>query len=163
MDVTTKVGEGTTFTLYLPALLASPPEVAVSETPTYVQGQGETILVVEDNATLRETLMDSLELLNYRVLKAASGREALIIMERHADEIALVLTDMVMPEMGGQALFQSLRQRGLNLPVVILTGHLMENELENLKAQGLTGWLFKPPDMEQLAELLARALKEVSE
>ncbi|MCD6344005.1 MAG: response regulator, partial [Anaerolineae bacterium] len=124
------------------------------------RGQGEVFLLVEDNAALREALADSLELLNYRVLKAANGREALAIMGQHADEIALVLTDVVMPEMGGQALFRALRQRGLTLPVVMLTGHPMEKELENLKAQGLAGWMFKPPDMEQLAELLARVLQE---
>ncbi len=163
IDVSTEVGAGTTFTLYLPALLASPPEVAVLETPTYVQGQGETILVVEDNAALLEALADTLELLNYRVLKAANGREALDTLEGHAGEVALVLTDLVMPEMGGQALFHTLRQHGLNLPVVMLTGHPMENELEALQAQGLAGWMFKPPDMEQLAELLAQILKEGSE
>ncbi|MEA3397524.1 MAG: ATP-binding protein, partial [Chloroflexota bacterium] len=163
IDVSTEVRAGTTFTLYLPVLLASPPEVAVLETPTYVQGHGETILVVEDNAALREALADSLELLNYRVLKAANGCEALDTLEGHADEIALVLTDVVMPEMGGQALFQTVKQRGLTLPVVMLTGHPMEDELENLKAQGLAGWMFKPPDMAQLAELLAQVLREGAE
>jgi signal transduction histidine kinase/ActR/RegA family two-component response regulator len=163
MDVTTKIGEGTTFTVYLPVLLEPQLKVPVLETQVVARGQGEVLLLVEDNAALREALADSLELLDYRVLKAANGREALVIMEQHADEIALVLTDAVMPKMGGQALFQALKQRGLTLPVVMLTGHPMENELENLKAQGLAGWLFKPPDMEQLAELLAQVLKEGSE
>lgn len=164
VDVTTKMGGGTTFAIYLPALLGQQLEIPILETQVVAQGQGEVFLLVEDNAALREALADSLELLNYRVLQAANGREALAIMEQHADEIALVLTDVVMPEMGGQALFRALRQRGLTLPVVMLTGHHpMENELEALRAQGLAGWLFKPPDMAQLAELLAQVLQEGSE
>jgi CheY-like chemotaxis protein len=62
--------------------------------------------------------------------------------------------------MGGQALFHALRQRGLTLPVVMLSGHPMENELVSLQAQGLAGWLLKPPSIEQLAQLLAQALKQ---
>jgi PAS domain S-box-containing protein len=158
VDVSTEVGAGTTFTLYLPALLVSLPEVAVLETPTYVQGQGETILVVEDNVALRKALAATLEALNYRVLEAADGREALDILEQRAEEVSLVLSDLVMPEMGGQALFHAMRQRGPNLPVVMLSGHPLESELEDLQTQGLAGWMLKPPDLEQLAQLLARAL-----
>jgi len=168
VDVTTKVGHGTTFTIYLPALSVSEPEARPSETQALPQGQGETILVVEDNAAAREALMDTLELLNYRVLGAANGREALEILESpplspplggRKGGIALVLSDLVMPEMGGQALFHALRQRGLALPMVMLTGHPMEKELKNLRAQGLSGWLLKPLSVEQLAQVVARALE----
>jgi two-component system cell cycle sensor histidine kinase/response regulator CckA len=160
IDVSTEVGAGTTFTLYLPVLLVSPPEAPALAIEALVQGQGETVLVVEDDAALRKALAGTLELLNYRVLEAADGREALDILEGRAGEVSLVLSDLVMPEMGGQALFHALRQRGLALPVVMLSGHPLENELEDLQAQGLAGWLLKPPDLEQLAQLLARALNK---
>ena len=84
-------------------------------------------------------------------------------MDHGKHEIVLVLTDAVMPKMGGQALFQELRKRRPTLPVVILSGHPINNELEKLKAQGLAGWLPKPPTMGQLAELLAQVLQEGSE
>jgi len=158
VDVSTEIGAGTTFTLYLPALLSSPPESPAQATKDLVQGQGETVLVVEDNAALRQALAGILESLNYRVLEAADGREALDVLEQRTEDVALVLSDLVMPEMGGQALFQAMRQRGLTLPVVMLSGHPMENELEALQAQGLAGWMLKPPGLEQLAQLLARAL-----
>jgi len=134
------------------------PAAPAIERQAAIRGQGETVLVVEDNAALRGALVDILELLNYRALQAANGREALAVLERRADEIALVLSDLVMPEMGGQALFHAMRQRGLTLPVVILSGHPMERELEALQAQGLAGWILKPLDEEQLGQLLARAL-----
>jgi two-component system cell cycle sensor histidine kinase/response regulator CckA len=163
IEVATQVGKGTTFAIYLPALLEQPPEAPILEAQAYVYGHGETILVVEDDESLRSALVDSLELLNYRGLQAANGREALETLEQHAGEIALVLSDMVMPEMGGQALFYALRQRGLTLPVVMLSGHPMENELESLKTQGLAGWMPKPADIGQLSHLVGQALQEASE
>jgi CheY-like chemotaxis protein len=169
IDVTTTVGEGTTFTIYLPALLVAKPEALPEERLALPQGQGETILVVEDNAAMREALVDTLELLNYRALEAANGREALEILERQtlevsedfqSLEIALVLSDVVMPEMGGIALFHVLKQRYSAIRVVLLTGHPMEEELETLRAEGLSDWLPKPPSPEQLAQVVAQALRE---
>ena len=75
-----------------------------------------------------------------------------------AGEIALVMSDLVMPEMGGQALLQAMRDRGLRLPLVVLSGHPLTHEMQALHVYGLAGWLLKPVDMEELAALLARAL-----
>jgi len=172
IDVETQLGQGTTFTIYLPALPAHQPEPPTRRAMRLIQGEGQTILVVEDNAATRGALAESLKLLNYRVLEAANGQEALTIFERHTwqvsedfpsleegeGRIALVLSDLVMPKMGGQALFQALRQQYPTVKVVLLTGHPLEKELENLQAQGLSGWLLKPPSLERLAEVVARAL-----
>jgi len=163
INFTTQVGQGTTFNIYLPALQTQPPATLTIEKRASIQGQGEMVLVVEDNTALRKALTATLELLNYRVLQAANGHEALAVLEQHADEIALVLSDLVMPEMGGQALFHAMQQRSLGLPVVMLSGHPMENELETLQAQGLAGWMLKPPSEEQLSQLLARVLNGESE
>jgi signal transduction histidine kinase/CheY-like chemotaxis protein len=160
LDVRTQVGEGTTFRIYLPVLLEQQPQLPPITTQTFVTGHGETLLVVEDDAALRQALIDSLTVLNYHVIAAAHGREALEILERRADEVALILSDLVMPEMGGQALFHALQQRGATTPMIILSGHPMKNELETLQAEGLTAWMLKPPDMEQLSRLLARVLEE---
>ena len=163
IDVSTKLGAGTTFTVYLPPLLEHQPEAPAIETRTVVQGQGETILVVEDNADLRKALAMSVELLNYRVLAAADGLEALDTLEQHAGEVSLVLSDLVMPEMGGAALFHAMRQRGLTLPMVLLSGHPREKEMESLRELGLAGWMLKPPNMAKLSQLFARALREAAD
>jgi len=160
IDVESQVGRGTTFTVYLPALPVHPAEAPTLELPALARGREETILVVEDNRATREALVDSLELLDYRGLAAADGREALAVMEQHGDEIALVLSDVVMPRMGGIALLHALRQRGLAVGVVMLTGHPLEERLGELQAQGLADWLPKPPSLERLTETVARALKE---
>lgn len=78
-------------------------------------------------------------------------------MEEQGEQIALVLSDAVMPVMGGIALFHALRERGWRTPVILLTGHPLGEELEGLRAQGLSAWLQKPPNLEQLA----RAVDEV--
>ena len=160
IDVETHVGEGTTFLIYFPALTQEPIEVfdeGVAEMPP---GHGETILVVEDEATVRAALVAVLEQLEYRVLQASNGQEALNILALHADEIALVLSDFVMPVMGGRGLFGAMQQRGFDLPLVLLSGHPLENELREMQEQGLAGWMLKPPNIEQLAQLLAQALKD---
>jgi len=159
IDVVTKPNEGTTFDIYLPALLEGQSIAPAASTEALVPGQGETILVVEDDAALREALVDTLGLLNYRSLEAADGLEALSILEGSAEEVAVVLSDLIMPQMGGKALFHSMRERGLGLPMVLLSGHPMEHELKELQEQGLAGWSLKPASVEKLSQLLARALK----
>ncbi len=158
IGVDTSVGKGTTFTMYLPALPAHSLETSVTERPSIVEGQGEVILVVEDNADVREALVDSLRQLNYQTLEAADGHEALTIYAQHAEEIALVLSDVVMPGMGGIALLHTLKAQGLSVPIVMMTGHSLQKSKEELCAEGIAGWISKPPNLEQLAEVVGRAL-----
>ena len=145
----------------MPALIARQADGPVAEVPDIVHGQGEIILVVEDDPTVRETLVATVSLLNYRVLEAANGREALDTLEEgRAETISLVLSDLVMPEIGGRGLIQKMRERGLKIPVVMLTGHSMESKLKDLEEQGLVRWMLKPPSLEHLSQLLARAIRE---
>ena len=98
--------------------------------------------------------------MGYQVLEASDGQEALDVFEAHADQIALVLSDMIMPKMSGQALFHALVQRDPEIKMLLLTGHpLREEEMESLQAQGLNGWLQKPPSLEKLARVVARTLE----
>jgi two-component system cell cycle sensor histidine kinase/response regulator CckA len=164
IGVISQPGQGAVFTICLPALPVHPVEPPAQETAELPTGRGEMILIVEDNASTRQALAESLELLNYRALEASNGREALEQLDRHGREVALVLSDVVMPEMGGIALLHALGQRDLTVRVVLLTGHPLENELESLREQGadslLVDWLPKPPSLEQLAEVIARGLDE---
>jgi two-component system cell cycle sensor histidine kinase/response regulator CckA len=159
IDVETQVGEGTTFTIYLPVHRSEPSPVSPrAELPALPTGRGETILVVEDDAVVRKALADSLEMLNYQVLEVSHGQEALETLEERQGEIALVLSDVVMPRMSGTALLHALKERGLTVQVVMLTGHPIRREMEELRTQGMADWLPKPPRLEQLAEVVARAL-----
>jgi CheY-like chemotaxis protein len=160
IDLATEVGQGTTFSVYLPAFSPHQPETPAVSPEHLIQGQGQTILVVEDNNETRKALADSLELLNYRVLEATNGREALEIVERHVEKIALILSDMVMPEMGGRALLHALMEHVPSMRVILLTGHpLDEKDFGDLRAQGLKSWALKPLSAEQLAKIVAEALQ----
>jgi two-component system cell cycle sensor histidine kinase/response regulator CckA len=119
--------------------------------------------VVEDEATTREALVKSLKALKYRTLEATNGERALEIFEQHADAIDLVLSDVVMPEMGGKALLYALQERNPAVRVVLLTGHpLDEQEFENLHTLGLRRCILKPLSLEQLARVVTEALSPVS-
>ncbi len=157
IGVHTLLGQGTTFTIYLPVISGLPDKESMGNGQEFVQGQGELVLVVEDDLTAREALADTLEVFNYRPLTAANGREALEIVEREPG-IALIISDVVMPVMGGVALFHALREMQFPAPMLLLTGHLMGGELEGLRELGLKGWVIKPPDLEQLTRMIAQAL-----
>jgi DNA-binding NtrC family response regulator len=92
-------------------------------------------------------------------MEARNGREALSLLTQHSDQIALVLSDAVMPEMGGVALFHAMQERGFMRPFVIITGHAIEKDMQNLRTMGLFGWLKKPLDISKLAELLDEGLR----
>ncbi|MBN2004718.1 MAG: PAS domain S-box protein [Anaerolineae bacterium] len=161
IDVNSEIAHGTTFKLYLPAIgvASDSHENPIREYPS---GEGQCILVVEDNLTTRQALVESLEMLNYRVEVAAEGKEALARLERSSpDSIALVLSDVLMPGMGGIELLQEMNRRGLQTPVILLTGHPLKSELENLQSQGihlLASWLVKPADLNTLSEAITRAM-----
>ncbi len=160
IDVKTQVGQGTTLTLYLPALTVPLSRPSAIEMAQFPRGHGETVLVVEDNAAARRAVVSSLEMLGYRTLEASNGEDALTLYSQHGRAIALVLSDVVMPEMGGRALLRALKERDPAVRVVLLTGHpFEEQEFENLRAEGLRGWVLKPLSLEQLAHVVARALE----
>ena len=158
IGVTTELGRGTTFTVYLPALAARPTEPPTADVSIMPQGRGEMVLVVEDQEAVRTALVQSLEQMNYRTLEAANGEQALAVMQERGEQVALVLSDVVMPGIGGIRLLHALREQGWQTPVILLTGHAMRENLENLQAQGLSAWLPKPPNLEQLAQAIAGAL-----
>jgi len=154
--VETQEGAGTTFTIYLPAMMVTPPAEPDAGVRELATGQGQTILVVEDSPTTRQALADSLMALNYQVDVAENGQQALAILEERPEEIALVLSDVVMPGMGGIDLIEAMQEQGLKTPVVLLTGHPLKKDWVNLKVD----WILKPPSLETLARAIAQALTE---
>ncbi|MGC9394949.1 MAG: PAS domain S-box protein [Anaerolineae bacterium] len=159
IDVQTQVGAGTVFSLYLPVLRVSPHLTDERAKETLPIGHEETILVVEDNAATRAALCSSLDMLNYRTLEAANGKEALELFAQHRADIALVLTDLVMPVMGGKALAQALYQQSPDLGIVVMSGHPLDPETDIRITSSVCEWIHKPPSLEHLAEILARVLQ----
>jgi len=158
IDVQTQVGQGTTFVLYLPALAGIEVSTATVAAHDLPLGHGEVVLVVEDSHVTREALVSTLETLNYQPLAAENGVQALEVFDRQREAIRLILSDWVMPDMGGKALLAALRQRQLAVPVIVLSGHPLESEIETLSHVNVALWLQKPVALEDLAETLYRVL-----
>lgn len=159
VDVRSTPGQGAGFFLYLP--LAQVNTVSPANTPDdqYLVGGGQVILVVEDEPVTQKAIVDGLGMLNYQVKTASNGSEALKVLENPATPVDLVLSDVVMPEMSGIVLFHAIQQRRIDIPVILMSGHPIQDELEKLQADGLQGWLMKPPTIEKLARAVANALK----
>jgi CheY-like chemotaxis protein len=151
-------GQGATFTIYLPALMPTqePLEPALPDVQTSDQ---VTILLVEDNPDLLNAMDDLMDVMGYHTFCARNGAEALAILEEQGEAIDLVLTDLVMPVMSGDDMLNALRDRGLTVPVVILSGYPMDSNMEWMKEKGVAGWMLKPPDPEQLDQLLIQAVR----
>jgi CheY-like chemotaxis protein len=156
--VTSNPNKGTTFTLYFPALPTTQTEEPDDTTPPLIHGNGEVILVVEDDNATRTVLTESLNLLDYQVLSAQNGKIALSILEQGDTKVDLVLSDVVMPVMGGIDLLRTIQERGLADKVILLTGHPLKEKLEDLHTPILVTWMLKPPPLEFLAETIAQAL-----
>ena len=124
----------------------------------HIQGQGKTLLLVEDEPQVRDMLQVSLERLHYRVLTAANGAEALAVYEQHNDAIALVLTDLVMPVMGGVELCHTLWQRHPRVKILVMTACPPQGEGQALQEERLLGCLHKPFALAELAQAIRRVL-----
>jgi PAS domain S-box-containing protein len=159
IDVDSVVGEGTRFTITLPVCSNHADQAETQATVAIEPGHGETILVVEDNQATRRTLAESLELLGYTICLAENGWDALSKLESCDGDIALVITDLVMPEMDGRTLIATLRTKAPSLPVVVISGHPLDEALTDLQELGVTEWLQKPLDLTELGELVGRLLR----
>jgi PAS domain S-box-containing protein len=121
--VYSELGRGTTFRLYFPRI-TEPPDVEPAEPAVTAQLRGhETVLVVEDQEVLRGVVRQSLEQFGYHVLEASDGEAALAVVEAHGHEIALVLTDVVMPRLSGVELAVRLRETKPALRVLFMSGY----------------------------------------
>jgi YesN/AraC family two-component response regulator len=104
-----------------------------------------------------------LEMLNYRVLTAVNGQAALALYQANKTEIAAVLTDNVMPELDGLALFQALRKDNPQVKVIFISGYPLGEEVEQLLDQDAIHVLKKPLMVEDLARILSRVLHRPDE
>ena len=157
--VDSRPGKGTAFHIYLPQRApAGSANKFHSDTAELLKGNQETILLVEDDKATREALAHSLKLLNYHFLLARNGQEALRLYTKE-QPIDLVISDVVMPEMGGLELVRHLRQKQINTPVILLTGHPLTDELDNLSEENLRVKVVqKPFTLAQLANLISQTL-----
>jgi CheY-like chemotaxis protein len=157
ITVYTEVGVGTTFKLYLPLVgersRKMQPEIAVSELPHGT----ETILLVEDADPVRALAREVLQRSGYTILEARHGLEALVVAEQFKGKIDLLVTDVVMPQMGGPELAKLLRDARPGTKVLYLSGYTDDAVFRHGLLEGETAFVQKPFAM----AVLARKVREV--
>lgn len=131
IDVSSAPGQGTTFSIYLP--VRTPEEEEEKKTSVMDEkGGDETILVVEDDEGVRTMICEVLSSQGYDIRAVKNGREALDELRRAGGTVSLVMTDVVMPEMGGCEMWRSLSSEGFNLPVIVMSGFPKGKEADEL-------------------------------
>jgi len=121
--VNSEVGRGTTFRILIPTAGNAPATDSTSSGSAALAAGTETVLLVEDETALRKLAGDALRKAGYRVLDAGDGEEALRVAQGHADAIDAVVTDIVMPGLGGVRLVEALRSRRGSIRAIYMSGY----------------------------------------
>lgn len=147
----TKPGAGTTFYVYIPA---APGDALAGDNARRgeesAKGKGELILVVDDEPSVRKLASAILSRNGYRTLTAAEGREGIKLFEQHRQNIRLIVSDLMMPQLDGPGMLRSLRQIEPRLKSIVITGLGEENRIAEAKAAGADLILNKPFTADQL-------------
>lgn len=128
-------------------------------TPAMIGGS-ETILIVDDHETIWDFLIEALQKLGYSVLLAENGIDAVEIYAANPDCIDLVLLDMIMPKAGGHQTFYRIRELDPEANILLSSGFVSEEEVDDLLNQGARGFLRKPHRLAEVAAEIRRVLDE---
>jgi two-component system, cell cycle sensor histidine kinase and response regulator CckA len=158
IDVISTPGEGTAFTIYLPAVNAGDPKTIAARKVTLHHGEG-TILLVDDEEVVLSVGHQMLDKLGYTVLPARSGGDALQLFAQHRGALDLVILDMVMPDMNGGDVFDQLQEMQPGVPILLASGYSLEGKAEEIMKRGCRGFLQKPFSITTLGETVSAILK----
>ncbi len=157
ITVYSEVGHGTTFNVYLPLSdKAESPEPTESAASLH-RGTG-SILLVDDETIILDVGKAMLEALGYQPITAHGGRQALELLEQPQAAIDLVIVDLIMPGMDGGKVFDAIRDRHPDLPVILASGYSLNGQASAIMARGCDGFIQKPFDMQELSRVIRSIL-----
>ena len=158
INVESKAGMWTTISFYLPAVAA---DLSV-ETSVPLDGRihrgDETVMLVNDEDMILDIGTEFLKLMGYRVVTAENGTQALQLYEEKSDEIALVVLDMVMPDMTGGDCFDKLRDVNPTVKVLLSSGYSVDGQASKILGRGCNGFIQKPFKIEHLSKKIREIL-----
>jgi PAS domain S-box-containing protein len=161
VTVRSEVGKGTTFRVHLPAIGAAEAENARTLSPNLPAGNGELILIVDDEAAVRDIARMTLESYGYRVLVAANGVEGVAVYSTHATDIEVVISDMNMPVMSGSSMIDALRAINSDVKILLSSGLVVQGGIaKRAEETGAAGYISKPYTAQQLLQKLDEILKQ---
>jgi CheY-like chemotaxis protein len=159
IDVASKVGSGTTFSIYLPsverAAVSIHNDVKVLD---QVEGGVETVLLVEDDPDLRFLMQEVLEEYGYTVMDACDGEEGLQLFKQHSPSIALIIADVVTPRMKGNELYTKIREVNSSTRFLFVSGYQANQISHNFVLDEGLNFLPKPFDLDELAAKVREVL-----
>ncbi len=159
VDVASEPGKGTTFYMYLPAVPSAP--VAKKQEGEFAANCGPiTVLVVDDEPAIVSSMWAILESLDCEVVAAHDGEEAIEVFRTHAEDIDLVLLDLVMPKMGGEDCLEELLEIAPDVTVVVLTGEFVDSGTRERLGARVKGFLSKPVDISTVHRAVDEALRQ---
>jgi two-component system cell cycle sensor histidine kinase/response regulator CckA len=156
INVYSEVGRGTAFRVYLPAIRTEIHETCEQQ-PELLVGNGEWILVVEDEESIRDVTFSTLEMSGYKVLTANDGAEAVALYAQNIDKIKVILMDMMMPVMDGQASIRAIRRVNPEVQIIAVSG-LAEKDRLTKVADLANAFLPKPYTAEKLLKTMHEVL-----
>jgi CheY-like chemotaxis protein len=158
IEVESTVGKGTSFRIYFPAAAGVKEAAQDAKAPGLQLAGGGTILVVDDEEVVRKTARVTLQRNGYRVVTAENGEAAVNLFESMAGEIELVVLDLTMPVMGGEAALEHLKRIDPEAKVLLSSGFSFAEVSVRFQGRGLAGFLQKPYTAAQLVEEVQRAV-----
>lgn len=158
ISVESKPGKGSRFEVWLPAVFEGPPEDEVERLLDPMPGEGETVLLVEDNTAVRRAVERTLEGAGYHVLIARDGQEGIDHLHAYRGHIDLVLTDVVMPHVSGPELADHVERVRPSTPILFMSGYTAEHPMAERIAREGVGFIPKPFEVVDLLARVRRAL-----
>ncbi len=152
INVTSDVNKGSKFQVYLPAQQI--PETIEDSETELPQGNGELILVVDDEDSIRNVTKTSLETYNYKIITACDGIEAIALYAEHRDKIEIVLTDMIMPAMDGLTTIRTLQKINPAVKIIAVSGLISSDKINSATEIGVKAFLSKPYTAKQLLQTI---------
>jgi CheY-like chemotaxis protein/anti-sigma regulatory factor (Ser/Thr protein kinase) len=156
IDVKSEVGKGSTFTIILPGHTGEPDDRTAAAPRTVPRGQGETVLLADDNPQILDMLTRALESRGYVVIPAADGEAMLSLWARDRERIRLIVADNDMPKRSGLDSLRQIRQAGSNVPAILITGAVGSEVRDRLDSDTIV--LGKPFEISELVERIRKML-----
>ncbi|MCX6049799.1 MAG: response regulator, partial [Chloroflexi bacterium] len=144
LHVTSTLGEGTTFTIVLPALAETPRQAQENLDIEHLNLGNEMILVIDDEDMVRDAMSDMLTEYGLNVIQAADGPTGIQLFREHMSEIRVILLDLSMPGMDGEQVFYKLRALSPQVPILLISGYSEHEVLDRFVNKGLAGFIQKP-------------------
>jgi len=158
LHVDSEVGKGTTFKVYLPAASSEKEESHETEFTSLPRGNGEIVLVVDDEPAIRDIASRVLSSHGYRTLTACEGKEAIALFEQNRDKVKAIISDFMMPRMDGPTTIRALRKMNPDIKTIVITGLGEDVRVAEAKSAGTDLVLSKPFTAEQLLVALKQLL-----